>query len=89
MTVLLIACLFVDCSADCLLVLLIVCLFVDCSAGCLQAWLNESEEVTWDRLAEALEAIKEKDVANRVREKYPPQEEIDTKDSDENIVRAK
>ena len=45
--------------------------------------------MTWERLAEALEAMKEKEVANKIREKYPPQdeEEIPTKDSDENIVR--
>ncbi len=44
--------------------------------------------MTWERLVEALESIKEKEMANKVRDKYPQQEEMDTADGDDDVVRT-
>lgn len=50
-----------------------------------QAWLTESEEATWVRLAEALEAIDEVQLSNKIREDYCVPEE--SKNSEQKIVR--
>lgn len=50
-----------------------------------QAWLTESEEATWVRLAEALEAIDEVQLSNKIREDYCMPEE--SKNSEQKIVR--
>lgn len=49
-----------------------------------QVWVSESEEVTWKRLAEALEAIEGAQLANKIREEYCVPE--DSNNSEEKIV---
>lgn len=38
-------------------------------------WLTDSEEVTWERFAEALEALEEIELAVKIRDKYCTTEE--------------
>lgn len=56
-------------------------------------WLTESEEATWERLAEAMDSMKEKELASRILTKYTRQEDqdqdLDAKDGDANIVSSK